>query len=710
MADSDPKKLNLLVKREDGSVWTLSGSDELPNNVVTTDTDQTISATKTFGKLPKSTAEPADDTELVTKKYVDAKVKAGTSTAPANMVTTDTVQTITGAKTFNTVPKSAAVPADNEDLVNKKYVDGLQGNSVTLNTAQTITAEKTFSALPKSTVEPADDAHLVNKKYVDAKVGGGAPENMVTTDTVQDIRESKRFYKLPTALEGALPTTLDTLVTKRYVDSATTTNSGYTLKFSGTVEAVGNRIGFYNLKLFLATGEQLRPRYYPRDKHCGREPHVYTLWTLDPAWTSDKPEETKTEREIEIHQRTPQEFLCKMRSGQSFGQGGHKVVEPYNFDFDGFLVEGDTLDEKAILQFEFEGSMPPITKVELTTNTGTHRGKSLHIESFVTGGSNKVEYILDLTHYTDSQATGIPLNPAFKPEPYYLNRYDEQEVFGVKHFRTLPILEKPTDTFGTSNGNNPPAMADFYNSVAVPLPPKQAIIIGSRPDKTNIGDKPPYKYDWTLTVSLGNMTLKRRNPNTLAIEELYLKCQGPTTKNGIMGVLTTNKPDNYPNAIEEKDQAAMDKYQLEAGECYCKLGYYENLQGHNENEDTYLQYEKPGSNKLKELFQAKKQWYNATNREYNWRDDGGPKLMVALYIYDSTLVSWTIDKNVTRDPGDTFKVWGDKGLKAYSSYYLANANFAADMPDINLKTVNVIAAIDALDARIKKLEEAAPKP
>lgn len=41
-----------------------------------------------------------------------------------NIVTTDTVQTITATKTFSTLPKSSVAPTTGNDLVNKTYVDG----------------------------------------------------------------------------------------------------------------------------------------------------------------------------------------------------------------------------------------------------------------------------------------------------------------------------------------------------------------------------------------------------------------------------------------------------------------------------------------------------------------------------------------------------------------------------------------------------------
>ena len=50
-----------------------------------------------------------------------------------------------GTADFKAIPKTSLAPVDNEDLTNKEYVDGLIGNIVTVDTTQTITGAKTFS-------------------------------------------------------------------------------------------------------------------------------------------------------------------------------------------------------------------------------------------------------------------------------------------------------------------------------------------------------------------------------------------------------------------------------------------------------------------------------------------------------------------------------------------------------------------------------------
>ncbi len=273
---------------------------------VTVRTNQTVTGLKTFKVLPQSEATPADAKDLVTKKYVDEKVAAGgggSAQAPTNMVTTDTEQSITAVKTFAKLPKSDAVPADNAELVNKKYVDDKQGKVVTLDTDQTITATKTFGKLPKSTAEPADEAELVTKKYVDAKVaaggGSGGGANLVTLDTAQTITGVKTFSTLPQSealpqrkqdfttkkyitqscvmLEGnqtvkglktfislpqstATPTLNDELTTKKYVDGLITSGTSE-LQIYGEQGSRSGSLGFTDLQIVLLDGRYLNPKY-----------------------------------------------------------------------------------------------------------------------------------------------------------------------------------------------------------------------------------------------------------------------------------------------------------------------------------------------------------------------------------------------------------------------------------------------------------------
>ncbi len=82
---------------------------------------------------------------------------------PVKFSNTDT------ASNFSILPQSSATPTDDKDLVTKKYVDGLDAKAVHLSGDETITGLKTFSTLPKATssLTPTEGTYLTPKKYVD---------------------------------------------------------------------------------------------------------------------------------------------------------------------------------------------------------------------------------------------------------------------------------------------------------------------------------------------------------------------------------------------------------------------------------------------------------------------------------------------------------------------------------------------------------------
>ena len=49
---------------------------------------------------------------------------------PSKLLTTNTAQTISATKTFNTLPQSSLTPSDEKDLVTKKYIDELVGDKI----------------------------------------------------------------------------------------------------------------------------------------------------------------------------------------------------------------------------------------------------------------------------------------------------------------------------------------------------------------------------------------------------------------------------------------------------------------------------------------------------------------------------------------------------------------------------------------------------
>lgn len=678
-------------------------------NFVTLNTQQELTALKTFKVLPQSEAVPADDKDLVNKKYVDEKVGAGGGTggtAPANMVTTDTAQNITEVKTFDKLPKSSVEPTDDTELVNKKYVDDASKKVVTLADAQTITGVKTFNALPQSSVEPATDTDLVNKKYVDAKVGGGgaAGGNVMTLNTEQTVTAVKQFDKFPRLSDNyayILPTDPKEFVNKAYVDTATQNNNGYEVTFHGAVTDAGKYISFTNVVMTLENGETLVPRYLANDNKPGQVAEAYVLWSYGDTGKTYGYSNDLTEWNIRSYTKNYREVLGKIKLGSA------TVNNRYNFSPAEMTFTSQKTDEQPLVTFIFEASMPPITKIAFRSSSGDYLGKSFRISTKVTG-SNDETSTPNQTSPNASWNYNLDIKPAFVPEPAYVNRFQEQNVIGKIHFKEIPVLDKPVDKFGLVKGNTAVAMADLFNSIAVPVPKKQVINIGSRPSKTNIGAKPPYRYQWDYSLKLGDMKLTRKNPSTLANEELFLKFCGPSA-DGYKGVLTTKKPENYLNPVVEKAEGEMNQYKLEAGECWCKLGYGTRLSGLFTT-DEYANQEKQGSDKLKDLFLAKSLWYSRSETEYSWNENGGPKAAVRLYIYDSALVSWETQIE-TYGGGDQLEVYGDKDFKSYYKNTLTQGNnYPKDVPDVNLQTTNVLGIISALEARIKALEDAAPKP
>lgn len=632
-------------------------------------------------------------------------VTAGTGAAPANMVTTDTAQNITEVKTFDKLPKSSVEPTDDTELVNKKYVDDASKTVVTLADAQTISGVKTFSALPQSSVEPATDTDLVNKKYVDAKVGGGgaAGGNVMTLDTEQTVTAVKQFQKLPRLADHVyiLPTDPKEFVNKAYVDTATQNNNGYEVTFHGAVTDAGKYISFGNVVMTLENGDTLVPRYLANDNKPGQVAEAYVLWSYGDTGKTYGYSNDLTEWNIRTYTKNYREVLGRIKLHSA------TVHNRYNFSPAEMTFTSQNTDEQPLVTFIFEASMPPITKIAFSSFSGDYLGKSFRITTKVSG-SNSETSTANQTSPTPSFDYKFDINPAFVPEPSYVNRFQEQDVLGKIHFKEIPVLDKPVDKFGLVKGNTAVAMADLFNSIAVPVPQKQVINIDSRPSKTNIGDRPPYRYQWDYSLKLGDMKLTRKNPSTLADEELFLKFCGPSA-DGYKGVLTTKKPENYLNPVVEKTDSEMNQYKLEAGECWCKLGYGTRLSGLFTT-DEYANQEKEGSNKLKDLFLAKSLWYSRSETEYSWNENGGPKAAVRLYIYDSALVSWETQIE-TYSYGDTLEVYGDKDFKSYYKNTLTQGNnYPKDVPDVNLQTTNVLGIISALEARIKALEDAAPKP
>ncbi|EHK8991094.1 prophage tail fiber N-terminal domain-containing protein [Escherichia coli] len=165
--------------------------DSVLAKAVTTDTTQTISANKSFngfiqfGQSPQA-PDPTASRDIATKGYVDSKVGTGggSSTAPSNMVTTDTQQTIDGLKTFR---GGLAIVANGKISTNTGLtLLSSDGYKVSVGSDTSLTTLLGQTTIPRTPTSPYD---VANKEYVDSKAGGGSglPFHNETTGTGWDL-------------------------------------------------------------------------------------------------------------------------------------------------------------------------------------------------------------------------------------------------------------------------------------------------------------------------------------------------------------------------------------------------------------------------------------------------------------------------------------------------------------------------------------------
>ena len=102
-------------------------------------------------------------------------------TGIAKGVTLDTAQTITGEKTFATVPKSTADATEDTDLVNKKYVDNIA------NASFVFTSEELNSGLPSNRLNECINAYNNNKIFYIQRDNGEKIPAKIKIDTVSNI-------------------------------------------------------------------------------------------------------------------------------------------------------------------------------------------------------------------------------------------------------------------------------------------------------------------------------------------------------------------------------------------------------------------------------------------------------------------------------------------------------------------------------------------
>jgi len=145
-------------------------------NYVDLTTNQTIvSGIKTFNTLPKSSAVPTLGDELVNKNFTDATY--------VDLVNNQTI--VSGIKTFNTLPQSSVVPTLGDEFVNKNFTDATY---VDLVNNETIGGIKTFTSLPECSTSATTGNQLVNLNTLNSTISAGS---FVTTNTTQTISGAK---------------------------------------------------------------------------------------------------------------------------------------------------------------------------------------------------------------------------------------------------------------------------------------------------------------------------------------------------------------------------------------------------------------------------------------------------------------------------------------------------------------------------------------
>ena len=188
------------------------------SNYVDLSSTQTITGTKTFNDIKAKTPSASDNsTKVATTAWVNVKVNGLTGSDLSNYVDLSSTQTISGAKTFSAVVKAKTPATDSDDTsvattawVKAKVGTGSVDTSkvVDLTSAQTISGAKTFSSVTKSATPAtgSDDTSVATTAWVNTKVRGltGSDlSNYVDLSSTQTITGTKTFNDLKTVTPSA---------------------------------------------------------------------------------------------------------------------------------------------------------------------------------------------------------------------------------------------------------------------------------------------------------------------------------------------------------------------------------------------------------------------------------------------------------------------------------------------------------------------------
>jgi hypothetical protein len=192
---------------------------------------------------------PTNPQDVATKNYVDTRPAPATPTlaqvlTAGNVANTDI--NVNGQKLL-----SVATPTLQGDGTNKLYVDTLDGANVKLTGNQTISGVKTFNSLPECFFGPTTDSQLTNKGYVDGldiqnvKLTGNQTITGLKTFSNQMNLNNNKIVNLagPTDANDAVPKTyvdarIDRTLLRSWVTTlaSNTDGTGWTVPANGTYE------------------------------------------------------------------------------------------------------------------------------------------------------------------------------------------------------------------------------------------------------------------------------------------------------------------------------------------------------------------------------------------------------------------------------------------------------------------------------------------
>ena len=183
----------------------------LENGAVYKSGDQSITGVKTFNTMPRlatpeGTALAVDlDANPITKKHFDD-----------NTVKLAGTQTIAGTKSFSSFPRvpTETSPTENSEVISKKHFDD---NVVKLSGNQDISDVKTFSSFPRvPETDPTEGSEVISKTFLE---GNAKVLRLGTSEAneAQTVYGVKTFISLP-RIPTADPTLASEVVSKQFLE------------------------------------------------------------------------------------------------------------------------------------------------------------------------------------------------------------------------------------------------------------------------------------------------------------------------------------------------------------------------------------------------------------------------------------------------------------------------------------------------------------